>query len=170
MHGRPVSIAVAVLILALALLSGRPAVAQSQPPAPDTLAAARELVTTARAADHLKTLLPIIVQQLKPAIVQGRENVGRDYDALVPQLIEAMRARSEAFAEGIALIYARTFTAVELRQVTAFYRSPIGQKVLEKMPMIAQESMTMGQKLGQEIGTELRSRMIEELRKRGHNI
>jgi hypothetical protein len=38
------------------------------------------------------------------------------------------------------------------------------------MPVIAQESMAMGQKLGQEIAAELRSRMIEELRKRGHRI
>jgi hypothetical protein len=38
------------------------------------------------------------------------------------------------------------------------------------MPTIAQESMTMGQKFGQEIAVELRTRMIEELRKRGHDI
>jgi hypothetical protein len=171
MHGRLVSIAVAIFI-ALSLLSGRPAAAQSQsqPPSPDAMAAARELVATSRAADHLKTLLPLIMQQLKPAIVQGRENVGRDYDAVMPQLIEAMAARSEAFAEGVAVIYARTFTADELRQVTAFYRGPVGQKFLEKMPVIVQESMAMGQKLGQEIAAELRSRMIEELRKRGHAI
>jgi hypothetical protein len=38
------------------------------------------------------------------------------------------------------------------------------------MPAIAQESMTMGQKFGQEVAGEMRNRMIEELRKRGHNI
>jgi hypothetical protein len=30
--------------------------------------------------------------------------------------------------------------------------------------------MAMGQKFGQDIAGELRNRMIEELRKRGHNI
>jgi uncharacterized protein len=168
MRGRPVSIAVAVFILALAVFGGRHAVAQSQ--SPDAIAAARELVAASRAAEQLKTLLPIIMQQLKPAIVQGRAEVGRDFDSVMPQLIEAMSARSEAFAEGIAAIYARTFTVDELQQVTAFYRGPVGQKFLEKMPVIAQESMAMGQKFGQEIAGELRSRMIDELRKRGHNI
>jgi hypothetical protein len=72
--------------------------------------------------------------------------------------------------DGIALIYARNFTADELRQLTAFYRGPIGQKFLEKMPQIAQESMAMGQKFGQELAGNLRDRIIEELRKRGHNI
>jgi hypothetical protein len=178
MHRRPVLIAVSILALAISPLCGRPASAQSQPPtqaqspspSPDTVAAARELVTTSRAADQLKTLLPLIMQQLKPAIVQGRADVARDFDVVMPQLVEAMSARSDSFAEAIAVIYARNFSADELRQVTAFYRSPIGQRFLEKMPTIAQESMTMGQKFGQEIAVELRTRMIEELRKRGHDI
>ena len=157
MHGRAVSIAVAISIFALALLSGGPAAAQS--PAPDALAAARELVTASRAAE-----------QLKPAIVQGRPEIARDFDAIIPQLIEAANARSEAFVEGTTAVYARNFTADELRQLAAFYRSEIGQKFLEKMPVVAQESMAMGQKFGQEIAGELHDRMIEELRKRGHNL
>jgi hypothetical protein len=170
MHRHPVPIAVVIFILALMLLSGRPAAAQSQAPSPDAIAAARELVAASRAADHFKALLPLLMQQLKPAIVQGRAEIGRDYDAIMPQLIESIKARSEAFAEGVAIVYARNFTTDELQQVIAFYRGPVGQKFLEKMPVTAQESMAMGQKLGQEIAGELRSRMIEELRKRGHNI
>jgi hypothetical protein len=170
MHHRPVLIAISML--AVTLLCGRPVSAQSQSPSPlpETVAAARELVTASRATDQVKMLLPAIMQQLKPAIVQGRPEVARDFDAVMPQLIDAMAARSEAFAEGIVLIYARNFTADELRQVTAFYQGPVGQKFLEKMPVIAQESMAMGQKFGQDIAGELRNRMIEELRKRGHNI
>jgi hypothetical protein len=170
MDRRAVSAAVALSILMLALWSGRPAAAQSAPPPPDAIAAARELVAASRAADQIKTLLPLFMQQLKPAIVQGRAEVARDYDAIMPQLIESMNARGEAFAEGVATVYARNFTADELRQLTAFYLGPIGQKFLEKMPVVAQESLAMGQKLGQEIAGELRSRMIDELRKRGHSI
>jgi hypothetical protein len=168
MHHRAVLIAISML--AATLLCGRQVSAQSPSPPPEIVAAARDLVTASRAADHLKMLLPAIMQQLKPAIVQGCPDVGRDFDAIMPQLIDATEARSEAFAEGVVVIYARNFTADELREVTAFYRGPVGQKFLEKMPVIAQESVAMGQKFGQEIGAELRNRMIEELRKRGHNI
>ena len=63
----------AVSILAATLLYGGPAAAQTPPP--DALAAAKELVVTMRAADQLKNLFPIIMQQLKPAIVQGRPQV-----------------------------------------------------------------------------------------------
>jgi len=81
-----------------------------------------------------------------------------------------MVARSSELVDLIAVVYARNFTAAELQQVSAFYRSPVGQKFLEKMPTITQESMQAGQKWGQTVAGEMRGRIIEELRKRGHNI
>jgi hypothetical protein len=60
----------------ICLLAAGPAGAQAPPP--DALAAARELIVTMRAADYFKTILPAIVQQLKPAIVQNRPQVERD--------------------------------------------------------------------------------------------
>src|SRR5258708_35373717 len=104
MHHRAVLIAISML--AATLLCGRPVSAQSPSlsPSSETVAAARELVTASRAADHLKMLLPALMQQLKPTIVQGRPDVARDFDAIMPQLIDAMEARSAAFAEGIVVI------------------------------------------------------------------
>jgi hypothetical protein len=163
-----VLIFIPVLVLAALLLGGRPAAAQEPPP--DALAAARELVAASHAGDQLKILLPLIIQQLKPAIVQGRAEIARDFDALIPQLIESATAQSDAFADGIAIVYARNFSVDELRQLTSFYRGPIGQKLLDKMPTIAKEGAALGQKFGQAIAGDLRNRMIEELRKRGHSI
>jgi hypothetical protein len=166
---RPFPIAV-VFALGLALLCGRPAAAQSQTPPPEAMAAARELVVAAQAANNLKTLLPLIMQQLKPAIVQGRAEVGRDYDAIMPQLLQAALARTDAFVDGLAIVYARNLTIDEMKQLADFYRSPVGQTFLKKMPVIFQESMALGQRFGEEAAGELHDRMIEELRKRGHKI
>jgi uncharacterized protein len=155
--------------VALALFGGGPAAAQPAP-TPEAVAAARELVTVMRAAEQLKTLLPLIMQHLKPAIVQGRPEVARDFDAIMPIVLEIANARSAAMIEDVAMIYARNFTPDEMRQVTAFYRGPVGRKFLEKLPGITQESLAVGQKFGRSVATELRTRMIEELRKRGHKI
>jgi uncharacterized protein len=163
---RPMLIAVSMLAATL-LCSGA---AAPQTPAPDALAAARELVTTMKAGDMLKSLMPIILQQLKPVIVQGRPQVERDFDAIMPTLMEAMTTKTDEFNDLVADIYARNFSAAEIRQVTAFYHSPVGQKLLEKMPAISQESMMIGQKWGQAIAGDMRNRIIEELRKRGHNL
>jgi uncharacterized protein len=123
-----------------------------------------------RAADYFKTIMPAIVQQLKPAIVQNRPQVERDYDAIMPLMLESMNARVSEIIEQVAALYARNFTAAELNEVVAFYRGPTGQKFIQKLPLITQESMVIGQRFGQSIATELRSRIVDELRKRGHDI
>jgi hypothetical protein len=144
--------------------------ARAQAPSPEAMAAAHDLIVTMRAADYFKAIMPAIMQSMKPAIVQNRPEVERDYDAVMPLLLEGMNARVNEIIDQIAAIYARNFTAEELREVTAFYRGPTGQKFVQKLPAITQESMVVGQRFGQAIGGEIRARMIDELRKRGHNI
>ena len=153
-----------VLLLTLLVLG------MAQAPSPEAVAIARELVATSRAAENAKLLLPSIVQLIKPAIVQGRPQVEKDFDALTPQLLESFQARVGELTEQIVVIYATNFTIAEMKDVIAFYRGPTGQKLLAKGPTIAQQSMVAGQKLGAQIGRELQSRIIEELKKRGHNI
>jgi hypothetical protein len=81
-----------------------------------------------------------------------------------------MGARVNEIIDEVIAIYARNFTADELREVTAFYRGPTGQKFLQKQPVILQDSMAVGQKFGQSVATEMQNRIVEELRKRGHKI
>jgi hypothetical protein len=81
-----------------------------------------------------------------------------------------MSTRVNDIIDQITALYARTFSVDELREVTAFYRGPTGQKFLEKVPQITQESMAIGQRFGQSVATEMQSRIVEELRKRGHKL
>src|SRR5262249_53166627 len=77
--------------LVLCLSAAGPARAQT--PSPDPMAAAHELIVTMRAADFFKTIVPALMQSFKPAIVQNQPQVERDYDAIVPLLLEGMNAR-----------------------------------------------------------------------------
>jgi hypothetical protein len=144
--------------------------APAQTPADATAAAARDLVTTMKLEQQFKAVLPIILRGLKPALVQNRPEVERDFDAMIPMMMEAFTPYYSAIVDGITAVYASNFTAEELRDIEAFYRQPAGQKMLEKMPTIAQQSMQVGQLFGQKAGEVLRERMTEELRKRGHKI
>ena len=162
-HSRLAAACVAVFVL----VAGP---ARPQSPPPDALTAARELIVTMRAADQFKAILPAVIRNLKPAIVQSRPEVERDFDAIMPIMLEAMNARVSEVIDQITALYARTFSVAELREVTAFYRGPTGQKFLEKVPQITQESMAIGQKFGQSVAAEMQSRIVEELRKRGHKL
>lgn len=44
-------------------------------------------------------------------------------------------------------VYAETYTLDEIRQLTAFYDSPIGQKMLAKMPQLMARSMEIGNRV-----------------------
>ena len=158
----------AVGILLFALHHGGPSAAQSA--SPEQMTAARELIAAMRAADQFKSIIPVLMQQLRPAIVQGRPEVERDYDTMVPVMLEIFNTRSGEMIEAVAAIYARNFTVDEMQQVISFYRTPVGQKLLDKLPAIFQESLAIGTKFGQAVASELQNRLIEELRKRGHKI
>jgi uncharacterized protein len=152
--------------LAVTLVWAAPAPAQS----PDAMAAAKELMATMQSVDQFKAIMPSLMKALKPAIVQNRPEVERDYDVLAPKLIESMTARVNELLDTVAAIYARNFTAAEINEIIAFYRGPTGQKFVQRQGGIMQESFAAGQKWGQVLGSELQSRMTDELRKKGHNI
>jgi hypothetical protein len=154
--------------ITMCLLAAAPARAQS--PDPEALAAAQELLTTMRFSDQFKAILPAVIKGLKPAIVQNRPEVERDFDAITPLMLEGMSSRLGEVTEATAVIYAANFTAAELRDLTAFYRTSTGQKFLQKIPAVTQQSMAMGQKFGQSVAGDLQGRITEELRKRGHKI
>lgn len=67
----------------------------------------------------------------------------------------------EAVGPRITDIYQETFTDKELRQAAAFYRTPTGQKMLDKLPEVMQKSVAVGAELGQAHQEELR-RMIAD--------
>ncbi len=52
-------------------------------------------------------------------------------------------------------LYMRTFTEAEVRELTAFYKTPIGKKTLEQLPTLMQEGMKIGMELAQEHQGEL---------------
>jgi hypothetical protein len=157
-----------ILCLLAGLCLSGPAAGQSG--ASEAMTAARELVVAVRAADQVKALLLVMLQQLKPAVAQGRPEVEKAYDQIAPMMIESMNERLGQFAEGMAALYATNFSAEELREIIAFYRRPTGQKFLQKLPEITQQGMLRGQKFGQAAIVDIQSRMKQELRRRGHNI
>ena len=151
------------------LLSGGfcPGAIIAQPAPDDGLKAARELVVAMRSTDQFKRMLPTIFQALKPAFVQGRPQMEKEMDLILPIMLDSLNTRLDELADEIAAIYARNFTPDEIRDLVVFYRSPTGQKFIDKMPMVAKESLEMGQAWERKLAGELQARIAEELRKRG---
>jgi len=157
-------------LLALAAIWLTPMPARAESLSPESIAAAKELVATVKLGEQFKSLMPTIMTTLKPAIVQGRANVERDYDAMIPLLLQSFQSRMDELSDAVVKVYASNFTADDLRALIVFYKTPVGQKFLQKTPLLAQQTMAVGQQFGRSVASEIRTRMIEELRKKGHAI
>jgi|HubBroStandDraft_6_1064221.scaffolds.fasta_scaffold133509_2 hypothetical protein len=158
-----------LLIVACLLLLSAPAT-RAQTPTADAMAAARSLVNTMKLADQYKALLPAILLNLKPALTQDRPEIERDYEAMMPMIADAFTPYYTSMVDGIAAVYAANFTTAELRDIEAFYRQPTGQKMLEKMPVVSQQALAVGQEIGRKAAEDLRQRLTEALRQKGHKL
>jgi hypothetical protein len=145
-------------------------VAPAQTPSPEAMAAARDLVATLKLTDQYKALLPVILLGLKPAIVQDRPEIERDYNAMLPTIADTYTPYYNAMVDSIATVYANTFSLDELRQIEAFYRQPVGQKFLEKSQVILQQSAQIGQEAGRKATEDLRASLTQLLRQKGHKL
>ena len=58
-------------------------------------------------------------------------------------------------------VYARHFTAEEMESMIAFYRTPAGQKLVSKLPVITEESMAVGRRWGMELGLRIARKLKE---------
>ncbi len=59
-------------------------------------------------------------------------------------------------------VYARHFTVEEMESMIAFYRTPVGQKLVSKLPTITAESMAVGRQWGMELGIRIAQRLQEK--------
>jgi uncharacterized protein len=162
--------ALTAVFVAAALFGAGPLRAQTAPTSsvpPEALAAARELVQTMKATDQFRSLLPTILEGLKPAIVQGRpEKWRKDYDAIMPIIISGAMQRLNGLADIMAVVYAQNFSVDELHDLTAFYRTPTGQKLVARQPVIARATMVAGQQFAITLGSDLKQQITDELLKR----
>jgi len=144
--------------------------APAQTPSPEALAMARSLISTMKLTDQYKALLPVILLSIKPAVVQGRAEIERDYDAMAAQIADAYAPYYSSMVDSAASLYASNFTVDELREIDAFYRLPVGQKLLQKLLPITQQSMQIGQDASRKAAEDLRIRLTDLLRQKGHKM
>ena len=110
---------------------------KAQDPSAETLAAAREL-SAIMTGDTIGQMTTAMSAQIWPTIAQ---QLSAKVDAATIAEIRAEFERSLTDFTGEVMkdapeTYARHFTAQELRDMVAFYKSPSGAKALREMPKV----------------------------------
>jgi hypothetical protein len=75
------------------------------------------------------------VEQVLPSAAQAINRMFKD-----PAIINEMMAE-------IGPLYAKNYTVAELKELTTFYRTPLGRKMLALSPRLSAESMAIGQRV-----------------------
>ncbi len=175
---RALKIATPFAVVAVLAFSGAPpgsrvSLAQSAG-TPEALAAAREL-NAILSKDVIKQLTTQVTGQVWPALEKNLRAKRQDVtDAQLAELrAEFERIQFENLSsvmDDAPIIYARHFTAAELREMLAFHRSPVGQKSLREMPQIMAESMALMMPRMQQLRAQTIEAFTKVLRQRGFAI
>jgi hypothetical protein len=156
------------VLISLAGLGG-PALAD-EIPTPEALQAANELFTIL-SGDMMKQLIGQMTNAFWPT-VEEQLRVAKVDDATVAELRKEFDRIELAFlAEAMKEappVYARHFSVSELKELTAFYRTPIGAKALHEMPQVTGEFMTVLVPRLQDVQRQTSDAFNSILRERGY--
>lgn len=137
------------LVLAALLLAAPVVASQEQDVARD--AAVRALVETTQVEQMADQMIDLFSEQIVPALVAANPGHDEQVRNLVREQVEdTLDGMREQVIDLTREVWARHFTTGEIVELTEFYRSPLGRKLLEKQPLIARESMEDGMRLSQE--------------------
>jgi len=147
-------------LLSLALLAAfaLPAGAQTQTAAtPERLRAAAELVDVMNVQQMMdETADATIKSQMKqtPMLAQFE-------DIMRETMSKAMKW--EEIRGDFIRLYAEVYTADELRQLGAFYRTPLGQRLLSTMPEVAARSSEISNRRMEQFLPEMQQRIMQRM-------
>jgi hypothetical protein len=129
----------AALIVAVAL--GLSSAASAQEPTEAQLDAARAAISAIHATDDFDTILPNAAEALKHSLIQAEPNLQAEISTTVDQQALKLAARRADLEKQVATIYAKLFTADELKAIAAFYNTEAGKKLIKQAPAITRETM-----------------------------
>src|SRR5262245_3237480 len=165
------------LALGLALASQTASAQQQAAPAPSLkqgtpacMAAAREILQMKNAAAMYANAVPNIVAQTKDQLLSTNLNYQKDLNEVAVIVAQKLAGREKEIGEGMAQIYCNEFTEQELTDLVAFYKSPLGQKLLTAEPRAIQFSMSYMNGWAQNFAEIVNGEFRAEMRKRGKQI
>ena len=141
-----------------------------KPATPACMAAAREILTMKNVAAMYANAVPGIVTRTKDQLMTTNLNYQKDLNEVAPIIAQKLAGKEKEIGEGMAQIYCNEFTEKELVDLVAFYKSPLGQKLLTSEPRAIQSSMSYMNGWAQNFAETVNGEFRAEMRKRGKQI
>ena len=158
---------------ALAQQPTRPAPPAQQPqapqPSPSHLAAARDVVMLSGMTRTFDVIPPEMNEQIKKNAVT-RPELSKDLDQVFESMKPEMELQKQQMVNAAARVYASRISEADLKEIAAFFKSPIGKKYVETQPQILDSMVVEIENWTKQLAEYVMVRVRAEMGKRGHQL
>jgi hypothetical protein len=161
-------------VLAAALVFGLAfagATSAQQKPAPSAAAIqmAKEIIALKGATTAFDPVIPGVIEYHRNLLIQTNPNLSRQIEQVASKMMTDLMVRRVELQQELAVAYAKHFTEQEMREAIAFYRTPLGRKLVTEEPKAMEESMKAADDWSKKFAEEAVAKLRDELKKRGLN-
>ena len=143
--------------------------ARAQQPSAASIEAAKELIAL-KGGSMFEPLIPGVIESVKNSFLPTNPNLGRELNEVSAQLRKEYDSKRADLLTDVARVYAGHFTEQELKDIIAFYRTPLGKKMVTQEPIALNESLSRAQDWANRFSEEVMGRFRAEMRKKGHAL
>jgi hypothetical protein len=145
-----------------------PAVAQQ--PTAGAMATAKELMQVKGATNMFDPLVPGIIESAKNAFLPTHPGLFRELNEVAAILRTQFASRRNEILDEIARLYAQRFSEAEMKEVIAFYKSPVGRKFVADEPEVIDQGLARTQAWSNKLSDDVLNRFRSEMKKKGHDL
>ncbi len=157
-------------MMALVFVAGagiQPVLAQEL--SPEQLKASKMALAASKATDRFDNILPTIAEKLKSDIIASRPDLADKVSAIVDEETLKLAVRRGDLENESATIYGRSFTMDELKQITDFYNSSAGKKLIKEAPILTRSLNEASKIWARGIVRDLNQAVAARMKEKGLN-
>lgn len=157
----------AIASVAIATLAG----AQQKPaPSPAALLMAKELIDMKGATKTFDPVVTGVIAYHTDVMIQTNPNLATPLREVATKLSAELQSRRIELQQDLARVYAQHFTEQELRDALAFYRTPLGKKLIAEEPKAMEAAMQRAEEWSSTFAEEVIAKIRAEMTKRGFTL
>ena len=120
---------------------------------------------------NMSRMIDLLVPQIMGSLKNENPKIpDAIWDEFTGMCAEEMKRSLPELEEPVIAIYHANFSADEIKQLVAFYQSPVGRKIVIQLPQLMQQSVAMGQSWGQQVGAHAIERIRAAAKQKGYDL
>ena len=142
----------------------------AQEPSAGALAAARDMLTAKGGNTFFDPVVPGVIESVKNSLVPTNPQLSKELNDVAALLRKDYEPKRSEVFNNVARVFAQHFTEQELKDITAFYKTPLGQKMLKEEPVAIDQSLKSAQDWANNFSEAVTARFRSEMQKKGHKL